>query len=268
MNKDELVGLIRRELNQYLKDLELNQDRITQKTEVNYILVYMNVLVCSAHEIIFLYTNGWNNSIESMVRDLLECYVVVTYLIDKFGTKDDFEKYLQSLLFTDLKQTLSIIKEIQINYKVTRDSSYLKEKEIELDKGIRIISEKFPSFMENIEQIRDKYEWLENKKNEIKNEYSFSGGNKAKQIKIALSRNCVLTQYYGHEYVDGAVIYRYLCHSTHNNFSAVSKSTVSKNPEGNKQLTWNIEPDGMQVYLELLYCCLKDVRKRIVLIVS
>lgn len=233
-----------------LKDLELN------------IVAYTSVMMACGEEIGVLYKHSWNNSIEPLTRDFLECYAITKKLIELYNTID-FKEYLKYLYYIDMKQTMTINIGIKTDMKHSSKEEIAEIKHTISDNldAIKKVIEKFfedlkpdirnddlqSSIREIIKKLDDKYK---------KEKFSMSIWQAVG--KAILTNQALIKANDGKEYKGTMAIYAALCNSSHNNISSICKRMIKDG-----KITMNAENKNVLACLELIYYCMMDINNLI-----
>lgn len=227
-----------------------------------HIVAYVNVMMVCGEEIGVLYNNSWNNSIEPLTRNFIECYAITKKLIELYNTTD-FKEYLKYLYYVDIKQTMSVNRGIKNDIKYVSGEAIEEIKHIinkNLD-AIKKVIEKFfqdlkpdikndnleGSIKEIIKKLNDKYEG---------GKFNISISQAVR--KAILTNQALIKANDGEKYKGSGGLYAALCDSSHNNISSICKRAIKDG-----KLTMNVENKNALACLEIVYYCMMDINNLI-----
>lgn len=192
-------------------------DKLNGNSSAKYIFEYLLVVFGYAKEIATLQLLNWNNSIQGITRNLLECYAYAKKLIQLYGTAD-YDDYVLNLIVIDMEQDRKIYnslvsdttiqdttrRDFDANSYVSRFQSLIAQHFTNRTSEI-IEADKIVSIMRIIKDLKREYDgkYPENK-------------DKSVLISYAINSNNLISSY-----EDASTVYKLLCHYTHNTISSL-----------------------------------------------
>lgn len=226
-----------------------NKEKLNSSGCFKFIIEYLMVALGYAKEISILQKSGWNNSIECLTRNFLECYAYAKKLLSLHGTAD-YSDYLKNLFVLDLAQTrrefdcmYEDISIVDIERRDNDAASYIERWE-------NIITE---NFSERISTVSESNKVNDLKKiiKELKKEYDLKypeNEGKHKLVATAIKDNKLIKDYNG-----GELLYKALSSSVHNNLYSVENRVLVDGYFSLNNNTVNLYP-----CVEIVFYCLKD----------
>lgn len=236
-------------------------NKINSNSNLKYINSYIMVTFGYGKEIALLQQLEWNNSIQSLSRDLLECYSYAKKLISLYDNVSDFNEYIKNLILIDMKQDLKIYYAL-ISDTTIHDS---KKKDSDIHSIIvrfeNLLKKYFPEAANSID-IRNKNKSIFKIIRKLKEAYDnkFPENNdKSKFIGSMLENNVAWKNSETSCYDGCYIIYRELCHMTHNSISSIQARTVR---DGLYML--NNDSPNVAAALSLDYWCMRDIYEEMI----
>lgn len=209
---------------------------LSKNKNIKYILVHLLTIFGYAKDVSILQQMGWNNSITNITRDLLECYAYAKKLIGLYGSST-YEDYVRNLVINDMDQDkriyLSLCSDSTIVDIAKRDS----EAQTYIQRFENLITEYFQNKSSEISLSNKESDILKIIK-DLKKEYNRKypeNNDKSALISEAIQNNKLLQDYDGSK-----VLYKALCHSTHNTLSSLEERTLRNGFFMMNNCTYNI----------------------------
>ncbi|NFQ84193.1 hypothetical protein FDG04_02445 [Clostridium sporogenes] len=254
VQRDNLCKDIDGVVNLYYSKVKECDYNMSQNDRLKLIGAYNIILFNYADEISYLIKGSKFTTIHSLTRDFLECYSIVSEMIELYHEEDKFDNFQRYLTIQGLKQEVKTLEELKDNmYKsYLNNIDYVKDR---LKKDF--LKESFRNKPLDEERIQKmSFKDLKLAVNKLQKKYKKGKEDKSKFIVQKLYKNTFLEMFTGK---DG--IYKELCNYTHMNKSSVEKRVLLK--VGKEYVMTNINPDeNIPNLLFLIYCCIKDVYEK------
>lgn len=240
---------------EHMKLISNNCTKIKNDDNLMYICSYSLVLFDYGKDIAFLTIHDRNTSIEPLSRDLLDCYAITKKLISNYKNKTKFSEYIKQLYSKDMYQNSSIYKALKTD--LTFSNCIKKEKDLEdiLKNFEKNINKFFPDEIKNIDRNNLDTSLL-NLVDKILNKFPKESNTKI--VGNAIKENqAIKKENEGKSYKGSLVIYRELCHSTHNNISSISERLIN----ASRKIEPNNESRHANAALSIDFFSLKDIHE-------
>lgn len=228
-NKNNLSKKIVSIYNEYITYLQSHTDVLQNDVELKIITIYSNVLFGYLREIEILIKTDWYTSIENMTRDILECYAIIKKMFSVHGTMQ-FNEFYKYLILNDMDQDKKIHNDLKADPTIYDESQRSIDIATFEKRFTNLITEHFPVRISEIDEsnLMDSLKRIINSLLKEEPYKQFSSISKNDFIAKALQNNKAITnENYGKIYPGCSVIYRELCHSTHNSISSIESRTIN-----------------------------------------
>ena len=249
----EICDAIEKLYNMYLEMLKNNYEKLDLDKKLKYAVIYANVMFGYGREASILQQLNWNTSIEPLTRDLLESYAIAKNLILSYSDDIKFNGYLKYIFCEDMNQDKKIYVKLKNDTTIFDIAKRDTELESLLTRLQNMINTYFPEESPCIDLNNLEFSILK-----IIRRISRQFPSKSKEdiVGNALKENRAWknNNIEGHPYDGSYVIYKSLCHSSHNNFGSVLERNIQ-----NGFFILNSESLNIKGALSLDYYCMKDI---------
>ena len=213
------------------------------------ILQHLLVVFGYAKDISILQLTSWNNSISGLTRNLLECYASAKKMITLYDTPD-YEDYICNLVVLDMEQDRKIYNALLADTTIADESKRQSDANSYIVRFENLINTYFPHRYADIDpanRIGSILEIVKLQKKEYDAKYA-ENTDKSTMIATAIKGNTYILDYDG-----GNILYRLLCHHTHNTLSSLDDRTIR-----NGIYMMNNATTDLLGCVQLAYYCMLD----------
>lgn len=234
--------------------LMLNCSKINQSSKLKNQCFYSSIIFGYGKEISTLQQLNWNTSVEALGRDLLEGYSIFKRFTEFFSDNQKSKGYFEYLVAIDLEQDKKIFNAIKSDSTYQDEQRRTQEMIMHLTRFENVIRQYFPEDAVHINHQELESSLINTINSIYKRMKLLYHLEKHEAVSRALKANNEWKRDSGGSHYEGAdVIYRALCHSTHQSISSVEDRLIH---DGNVIL--NYPSKNILGLLSLVFYCLKD----------
>lgn len=248
----ELCENIERVYDESIELIKSKNELLNTDKRLTHIVSYSIVLFGYCKEIAILQKMSWNNSIDSVLRNTLECYGVIKKLEGYYdaGSFDEFDEYIQYLYLQDINQDIKTYKILLGDVTISNVSKRDKEAKTFIERFKMLIKKYFPDQVTNID-ANNELESIKQIVNTLNGLLSKYHNTKVKLVGNAISKNEAIIKANRNLPYDGSyTIYPELCKFSHNNISSIEDRII--HPQ-HKVFSYNTANKNIKSVISLAY---------------